>query len=100
MPWRENHPDGGYTIHMDHVRWKDYHPQTVQYLRGAHLAGNMWLFGKSDTQPIVEAALRLHPSYYEIRCFIIYDDLREAIGDDEINRLIALQREHEAKHPE
>lgn len=30
----------------------------------------------------------------------MYDDLREAIGDGEINRLIASQREYEEKHPE
>lgn len=99
MPWREQHADG-FTLHLDPVRWKDHHAQTVQYLRGAHAAGNIWLFGKSDTQRVVEAALRLHPTYYIIRVLLMYDDLREAIGDDEINRLIALQREHEERLPE
>ena len=100
MPWREKHADGGFTIYMESVRWGDHHGQTVQYLRGAHAAGNMWLFGKSDTARVVEAALRLHPSHYTIRCLIMYDDLREAIGSAEIDRLIECQRDFEARHPE
>ena len=99
MPWREQHNDG-FTLHLDPVRWKDFHVLTVQKLKHAHFGGNLWLYGKADTARLVEAVIRFHPSRELMRCFLLYDDLAEAIGDTEINRLIECQRDFEAKHPE
>jgi hypothetical protein len=100
MPWRENHADGGFTIHLDRVRWCDYHGETVQWLRANYQAGNLVLFGKLDTARLVETALRMQGSHRWIRCLLMYDDLHEAIGDAAINHLIHCQREFEAKRPE
>jgi hypothetical protein len=99
MPWRENHPDGGFTIRLDNIRWDDYHGQTMQFLREAYHAGNLFLFRKLDTARLIEAAFRL-PTWHWMRCLLMYQDLREAIGDYAINHLIELQRKYEAAHPE
>ena len=99
MPWREQHKDG-FTLHLDPVRWQDFHVLTVQKLKHAHVGGNLWLYGKFDTARLVEAVIRFHPGRELMRCLLLYDDLVEAIGDAEITRLITLQRELEERHPE
>ena len=99
MAWRERHEDG-FTLHLEQRRWKDFHVLTVEKLKHAHMSGNLWLHGKFDTARLVEAVIRFHPSGDLMRCFLLYDDLFEAIGDAEITRLIALQQEFEERHPE
>ena len=82
------------------MEWWEYHRQTVEKLRRAHDAGNLWLHGKVDSARLVQAVIRFHPSRELMRCFLLYDDLAEAIGDAEIERLIASQQDFEEEHPE